>query len=120
MNEVGIDLSTHTPKSVEMYLDEAWDAQSATGYVDDKAVASVSLTGSKTTILNMTLDGSLGTLVIRPDELPEEETTVPSTEETTEPTTQPTAGNDDYQVVRRVRERCSASRYRHKGYEPFG
>lgn len=25
MNEVGIDLSTHTPKSVEMYLDEAWD-----------------------------------------------------------------------------------------------
>lgn len=25
MNEVGIDLSTHTPKSVDMYLDEAWD-----------------------------------------------------------------------------------------------
>lgn len=25
MNEVGIDLSTHTPKSVEMYLNEAWD-----------------------------------------------------------------------------------------------
>ena len=25
MNEVGIDLSTHTPKSVEMYLNETWD-----------------------------------------------------------------------------------------------
>ena len=81
---------------LSVYLDEAWDAQSATGYVDEKAVASVSLTGSKTTILNMTMDGSLGTLVIRPDELPEEETTVPGTEETTEPTTQPTSGNDDY------------------------
>ena len=81
---------------LSVYLDEAWDAQSATGYVDEKAVASVSLTGSKTTILNMTMDGSLGTLVIRPDELPEEETTVPDTEETTEPTTQPTEGNDDY------------------------
>jgi hypothetical protein len=81
---------------LSMYLDEEWDAQSATGYADEKAVASVSLTGSKTTILNMTMDGSLGSLVIRPDELPEEETTVPETEETTEPTTQPTTGNDDY------------------------
>ena len=81
---------------LSVYLDEEWDAQSATGYADEKAVASVSLTGSRTTILNMTMDGSLGTLVVRPDELPEEETTTPSTEETTEPTTQPTEGNDDY------------------------
>ena len=81
---------------LSVYLDDKWDAQSATGYADEKVVASVSLTGSKTTILNMTMDGSLGSLVIRPDELPEEETTVPETEETTEPTTQPTSGNDDY------------------------
>jgi arsenate reductase len=25
MNEVGIDLSSHTPKSVDIYLNEAWD-----------------------------------------------------------------------------------------------
>ena len=81
---------------LSVYLDEEWDAQSATGYVDEKAVASVSLTGSKTTILNMTMDGSLGSMVIRPDELPEEETTVPETEETTESTTSTTEGNDDY------------------------
>ena len=81
---------------LSVYLDEAWDAQSATGYADEKAVASVSLTGSKTTILNMTTDGTLGSLVIRPDELPEEKTTAPEAEETTEPTTQPTEGNDDY------------------------
>lgn len=81
---------------LSVYLDEEWDAQSATGYVDEKAVASVSLTGSKTTILNMTMDGSLVTLVIRPDELPEEETTAPETEATTEPTTQPTESKDNY------------------------
>ena len=95
-----VTLSTSEPFGfsalLSVYLDDAWDAQSATGYVDEKAVASVSLTGSKTTILNMTMDGSLGSLVIRPDELPEEKTTVPETEETTEPTTQPTTGNDDY------------------------
>ena len=95
-----VTLSTSEPFGfsalLSVYLDEEWEAQSATGYVDDKAVASVSLTGSKTTILNITMDGSIGALVIRPDELPEEETTVPGTEETTEPTTQPTTGNDDY------------------------
>ena len=95
-----VTLSTLEPYGfsalLSVCLDEEWDAQSATGYADEKAVASVSLTGSKTTILNMTMDGSLGSLVIRPDELPEEETTVPETEETTEPTTQPTTGNDDY------------------------
>ena len=95
-----VTLSTAEPFGfsalLSVYLDESWDAQSATGYVDEKAIASVSLTGSKTTILNMTMDGSLGTLVIRPDELPEEETTVPETEGTTESTTTPTEGNDDY------------------------
>ena len=84
---------------LSVYLDEQWKAQSATGYADEKAVTSVSLTGSKSTILNMTVDGSLTALVIRPDELPEdaydpdEETPI---EETTEATTQPTTGNDDY------------------------
>ena len=95
-----VTLSTPEPFGfsalLSVYLDEEWDAQSATGYADEKAVASVSLTGSKTTILNMTMDGSLDFLVIRPDELPEEETATPETEETTEPTTQPTTGNDDY------------------------
>ena len=84
---------------LSVYLDEQWKAQSATGYADEKAVTSVSLTGSKTTILNMTLDGSVTALVIRPDELPEDaydpDAETP-TEETTEATTLPTTGNDDY------------------------
>ncbi len=81
---------------LSVYLDEHWNAQSATGYVDDKEVVSVSLTGSRATILNISLDGSVGSLVIRPDELPEEEVTVPTTESTAEETTQPATGNDDY------------------------
>ena len=84
---------------LSVYLDEQWKAQSATGYADEKAVTSVSLTGSKSTILNMTVDGSVTALVIRPDELPEDaydpDAETP-TEETTEATTQPTTGNDDY------------------------
>ena len=58
---------------LSVYLNETWDAQSATGYAEEQAVVSVSLTGSKATILNMTLDGTVGSVVVRPDELPEEE-----------------------------------------------
>ena len=87
---------------LSVYLNEGWDAQSATAYANDKAIASVSVTGSKATILNMTLDGSVGAVVVRPDELSEEEITSPTEEntpttegETTE-TAQPSTGNDDY------------------------
>ena len=84
---------------LSIYLDEEWNAQSATAFSNDAAVTSVSITGSRGTILNLVTDGSLGEVVIRPDELPEDaydpEAEV-STEETTEPTTQPTTSNDDY------------------------
>ena len=81
---------------LSVYLNETWSAQSATGYAEEQAVVSVSLTGSKATILNMTLDGTVGSIVVRPDELPEEEATVPTTESSTVESTQPTTGNDDY------------------------
>lgn len=84
------------PALLSIYLDEEWNAQSATAFDKDTPVTSVSITGSRATILNLATDGSLGEVVIRPDELPEEETTAPDKEETTEPTTQPTAGNDNY------------------------
>ena len=84
---------------LSIYLDEEWNAQSATAFSNDTAVTSVSITGSKATILNLVTDGSLGEVVIRPDELPADayipETEIP-TEETTEPATETTAGNDDY------------------------
>jgi len=57
---------------LSVHLEEMWDAQSATAYVSDEPIASVSLTGSKTSILNMTLDGSHRSFIVRPDALPED------------------------------------------------
>ena len=83
---------------LSIYLNEKWDAQSATAYANDKAIASVSVTGSKTTILNITLDGSANNFIIRPDTNPEDENQTPSTETTAPDQTPstPTGGQDDY------------------------
>ncbi len=83
---------------LSIYPNEQWDAQSATAYVGDKAFASVSVTGSKTTILNLTLDGSVNDFTVRPDTLPEDEIGTPTTETTTPSQTPstPTGGQDDY------------------------
>ena len=83
---------------LSIYLDEQWNAQSATAYVGKNAFASVSITGSQTTILNLTLDGSMDGLEIRPDALPEETQATQVTEET-EPSqapSTPVGGQDDY------------------------
>ena len=81
---------------LSIYLNEKWDAQSATAYANDRAIASVSVTGSKTTILNITLDGSANNFIIRPDANPEDENQTPSTESTTTNPSTPTGGQDDY------------------------
>ena len=80
---------------LSIYLDPLWDAQSATAYVGSKAFASVSITGSKTMILNLTLDGSVEAFEIRPDALPEDAYT-PETAAPTEEATQPTEAQDNY------------------------
>ena len=83
---------------LSVYLNEQWKAQSATAFANDQAVASVSLTGSKTTILNTTLDGSVSNLVVHPDELPKDAYT-PETEPPTEAPSVPAVSNgekDDY------------------------
>jgi len=66
---------------LSVYLNDVWDAQSATAYDGENAVASVSLTGSKGTILNLTTDGTLGTVTVRPDVVEEN---LPTTEEVVE------------------------------------
>lgn len=70
------------PALLSIHLPEKWDAQSAAAYQDETVVCPVSLTGSSETILNFTVQDTLGTLVIRPDIIIEE--TVPA--ETTKPT----------------------------------
>ncbi len=73
--EVTLSLSTEQPFGfsalLSVKLDELWKAQTATAYTGDKAVASVSLTGTKQTVLNLSLDGSVQELIVRADDLPE-------------------------------------------------
>lgn len=86
------------PTLLSIYLDEKWDAQSATAFQAEKAVASVSLTGSKSTILNISVNEVVGELVIRPDAIIQDvvpgDTTAP--DESTTESTGATEGNDDY------------------------
>ncbi len=83
---------------LSIYLNEQWNAQSATAYVGNKAFASVSITGSKTTILNLTLDGSVDNFEIHPDPLPEDEKETQVTETTIsdQTTSTPAGEQDDY------------------------
>ena len=80
---------------LSVYLNGQWDAQSATAYADGQAIASVSVTGSKTTILNMTLDGSVGTVTIQPEKNPED-AYIPETQAPAGEISAPTVENDDY------------------------
>jgi len=83
---------------LSIYLDEQWNTPSATAYAGKDAFATVSVTGSKTTILNLTLDGCVDSFEIRPDAIPEVEEETKATEEThpKQTTTAPVGGQDDY------------------------
>ncbi len=83
---------------LSIYLNEQWAAQSATAYVGGEAFASVSITGSKTSVLNLTLDGSADRFEIRPDALPKDEKETQATETTTPVQTPslPVGGQDEY------------------------
>lgn len=71
------------PALLSVQLRDTWDAQSATAYRNDTAVYSVSLTGSKETIVNLSVRDTLGTCIIRPDAPLEEMIQLQATE--TEP-----------------------------------
>ena len=83
---------------LSIYTGEQWDARSATAYVGDQAFASVSVTGGKSTILNIALDGAVDHFTICPDKLPEEEQTTGATEipNGTQSLSAPTHEQDDY------------------------
>ena len=83
---------------LSIYLNEKWDAQGATAYANDKAIASASVTGSKTTILNLTLNGSVNDFTICPDAPSDKKNDTPATDTTSpEQSTSTSAGEqDDY------------------------
>ena len=81
--------------SLAIHLNERWSAQSATACAGENAFATVSVTGSKHTILNVNLDGTITNFVIQPESIDEDQALTQSTEsvelETTpEPTAAPT------------------------------
>ena len=56
------------PVFLAIHLDEKWNTQEAVLYSEEKPIDSVSVTGSKTTILNLSVDGLQGEYVIRAKE----------------------------------------------------
>ena len=55
------------PALLSLHLNELWDAQSAEVYRDGSVVGAASLTGTKNTILNLTLSDDLRCLLVRPE-----------------------------------------------------
>ena len=58
------------PALLSVTLDEQWTAQTATAWEGTAPVASVSLTGTKQTVLNLSVNRVPSSLIIRPDPLP--------------------------------------------------
>ena len=55
------------PALLSIHLDEKWTALAATAHRDGTAISSVSITGSKTSILNLPVKDSIGSCTITPD-----------------------------------------------------
>ena len=86
--------------SLAIHLNERWSAQNATARAGENAFATVSLTGSKHTILNVNLDGTVAEFVIQPESFAEEQTPTqntqpPAPENTTDSTTVPTKPEEE-------------------------
>ena len=86
--------------SLAIHLNERWSAQNATARAGENAFATVSLTGSKHTILNVNLDGTVAEFVIQPESCTEEQTPTqntqpPALENTTDSTTAPTKPEEE-------------------------
>ena len=69
------------PALLSVHLNEKWKADSATAFDGDNAVYSVSITGSKTSILNISVNKIVAECEILPDDTKQTGTT-PSTETT--------------------------------------
>ena len=87
------------PALLSIHINEKWSADSATAFNGDKGVYSVSVTGSKTSILNISVNKIIPEIEILPDETNYTEDT---TAENTNPTendfsdTTTTNGKDNY------------------------
>ena len=85
------------PALLSIHISERWKVDSATAYDGKTAVYSVSVTGSKTSILNLSIDKIVSECLILPDSTAPSDTTS-SNDEEKETTNNPTNNNqkDDY------------------------
>ena len=86
------------PALLSIHLNEKWKVNSATAYDGKEAVYSVSVTGSKTSILNLSISNIVSECLILSDSLETIDTTSSKNEdkETTENTTGSNTHKDDY------------------------
>ena len=61
------DKETAFPMLLSVHLNEKWDVDSATAYENETPIYSVSLTGSKTSILNLSINKYVGECEVIPD-----------------------------------------------------
>ena len=73
--------------TLSVHLNGKWNVQNASAYENGREFAAVSVTGSQTTVLNLSLDGSVQEFVIRPDSISE-----------APPATHPSGEKDKYQT----------------------
>ena len=64
------------PALLSIHTGEKWNALGATAYRQTQATSSVSITGNQESILNLSLTEGVQNWIIRPDAMPEEETTL--------------------------------------------
>ena len=85
------------PALLSIHLNEKWTANSATAFDEETAVYSVSVTGSKTSILNISVNKIVAECEILPDDTKQEENTssAESNKDTT-PNNNQTNKTDDY------------------------
>ena len=75
------------PALLSIYLNEKWTSDSATAFSDGEGVYSVSVTGSKTSILNISVDKVVAEWEIIPDMAIQSENTTAKNEQTSEKVT---------------------------------
>ncbi len=99
--EQGVSLSFAESKPLgfsavlSVYLDEKWSSDGATAYYNGEEVYKVSLTGSKTTILNVTIDSIVPDCEIIPHKSPDDEASHPSEESETSDEVDDTSAFDE-------------------------
>ena len=81
---------------LSIHLNEKWEAQSANAYQEEEVVYSVSITGSKTSILNISVNKIVDECLIIPDEVVKEEENISDNKNADREVSKGNTGVDEY------------------------